>query len=182
MAKKKLTNKVKKNNLFTFELSFPEHGTIEYHLVKNKETLEIIFKLYVEIVTRKLGLPINLKYDVITKIYNSWYKLFPIIREDLRFNSAELIMDQNYGDLISLLLDILNLGLRPHLEKYQARFRMYYDAALKVKINIECTPQEIQEGYIFYEDLSSSMLEVNKFFICLRGNLANFINSMKKEN
>ena len=69
------------------------------------------------------------------------------------------------SDLISLLTDILNKGLRPHLTEYQARFKKWYNNEIDKNDNKEKSPQEIQANYEKYEDLIKSMKEVNKLLI-----------------
>ena len=41
----------------------------------NYQTKQVAYKLWVEVNTRKLGLPIDENNDVILEIYNSWYTL-----------------------------------------------------------------------------------------------------------
>ncbi|MFA5229788.1 MAG: hypothetical protein WC446_08595, partial [Candidatus Paceibacterota bacterium] len=54
----------------------------------------------------------------------------------------------------------LNDGLRPHLTKWQARFRTW-SAAKKDKL-IEMTPQEFQKEYPEYNYLIEDLLKVNE--------------------
>src|SRR3989337_144519 len=66
-----------------FEISEVELG-IGQQKVKLKpshDDLQIAYKLWVELRTRKLGLTFSEDYDVIAEIYDSWYEFFKITRE-----------------------------------------------------------------------------------------------------
>lgn len=94
--------------------------TVKYN---NKER-EIAYKLWAELNTRKIGLEFDEKNDVIIKIYDSWYQCFCITREVLKEIPANRI--EFSVQLIELITNILNKGLRPHLTKWQADFRRWY--------------------------------------------------------
>jgi len=139
---------------------------IEYKIVRNYQNIEIAHRVYVELITRKAALPIDEKYDVIVEVYNSWYTLFQTTREELKTLSGELLLSNDVSnDLIRLLTDILNKGLRPHLTEYQAKFRKWYDESLKKKENENLSPQQIQIQYEQYNDLINSMKFVNQLLI-----------------
>jgi hypothetical protein len=53
----------------------------------------------------------------------------------------------------------LNSGLRPHLTRWQARFRTWSDAN-KDKL-MQMTPQELQKEYPGYNDLIEDLMKVN---------------------
>lgn len=63
-------------------------------------------------------------------------------------------------ELVRLLVDALNKGLRPHLTKWQARFRHWYENALKK--STEKSPQEIQRDFPQYQELVDELTKVNK--------------------
>lgn len=137
---------------------------IEYKITRNYQNIEIAHRIYIELVTRKAALEIEKDKDIIVEIYNSWYALFQITREELKKLSGEMLIDNNTSEqLIELLTDILNKGLRPHLTEYQAKFRKWYNMELEKKIDL--SPQEIQSNYQYYNDLMNSMVLVNKILI-----------------
>jgi hypothetical protein len=139
---------------------------IEYKIVRNYQNIEIAHRVYVELITRKAALPIDEKHDVIIEVYNSWYTLFQTTREELKTLSGELLLNSDVSnDLIRLLTDILNKGLRPHLTEYQAKFRKWYDESLNKKENENLSPQQIQMQYEQYSDLIDSMKFVNQLLI-----------------
>ncbi|WP_208529061.1 hypothetical protein [Pseudomonas aeruginosa] len=42
---------------------------------------QIAYKVWVELSTRKIGLPIDLDNDVISEVYDSWFSFFSVTRE-----------------------------------------------------------------------------------------------------
>ena len=139
---------------------------IEYAITKNYQNIEIAHRIYVELITRKAALPIDEKHDVIVEVYDSWYTLFQTTREELKKLSGELLLNNDVSnDLIRLLTDILNKGLRPHLTEFQAKYRKWYDNALNEEENKHLSPQQIQIKYEYYADLIDSMKTVNQLLI-----------------
>ncbi len=127
----------------------------------NKEVSKIAHKTWVEIMTRKVGLTFEEDKDVIVEVYNSWYKLFEIIRELLK-NVEPNKKDENVETLENILIKTLNEGLRPHLTKWQAKFRRWYDIELKEEKNSKVSPQEIQKRYEEYDSLIVDLKNTNK--------------------
>lgn len=139
---------------------------IEYAIVRNYQNIEIAHKIYIELITRKAAIEFDKEEDVIAQIYNSWYSLFQITRDELKGIPGELLLEGNSTEsLIKLLSDILNEGLRPHLTTYQAKFRKWYDEEVTKPENNGLSPQEIQSKYPDYDLLVGSMIEVNKLLI-----------------
>ena len=133
----------------------------EYQITRNYQNIEIAHKIYIELITRKAAIEIEDGKDVIVEIYNSWYSLFKITRDELKSFNGKLLKDNNTSqELVLLLTDVLNKGLRPHLTEYQARFRKWYSEQLDK--NSEESPQKIQTNFEEYEELMSSMKNVNR--------------------
>ena len=63
------------------------------------------------------------------------------------------------------MVTVLNRGLRPHLTKWQARFRRWYEQAVDDPANKDKTPQEIQREYPHYQDLVANLKECNSEFV-----------------
>lgn len=140
-------------------------GEIEYSINRNFQNIEIAHRIYVELITRKAAIPIE-DNDVIVEVYNSWYTLFQTTREELKKLSGEMLLDNQVSkDLIKLLSDILNIGLRPHLTEHQAKFRKWYNNAINLDENKNKTPQQIQSEYADYKNLFESMKMVNQLLI-----------------
>ena len=140
-------------------------GNIECHLKCNDDVREIAYKLWVELTTRKIAIPLE-DDDVITELYDSWYEAFSSIRGLLKSVPGKCFDDA--ADLIDLTTKVLNEGLRPHLTKWQAKYRSWYEMESK---NSHETPQEIQKRYPEYTELISDMKKTNQ-------NMINFANKM----
>jgi len=139
---------------------------IEYNITCNYQNIEIAHRMYIELITRKAAIEIDKDKDVIVEVYNSWYSLFQITRDELKKISGEFLYQNKTSEsVINLLTDILNKGLRPHLTEYQAKFRKWYDAEIKMESNQSLSPQEIQKKYPDFEKLMESMLNVNAILI-----------------
>ncbi len=125
------------------------------------EDIQVAHKAWVELVTRKAALPFDKDHDVISEVYNSWYALFQEMRSLTKTIPAEKVRaSKDTQELVRLLVDALNKGLRPHLTQWQARFRHWYDDALKK--SVDKSPQEIQRDYPQYQELVDDLIKVNK--------------------
>ena len=130
--------------------------------------IEIAYKLWIEMSTRKIAIPFDEDNDVIIEVYNSWYNFFNVARELIKDLPADRI--QHSKELIILTERVLNSGLRPHLTKWQAKYRHWYNE--EIKNNTDESPQEIQKRYIDYSELIESIKETNT-------KLINYNNLMK---
>lgn len=149
----------KKVKIVNLNIEIGNIGNITLEL--NKEVSKIAHKTWVEIMTRKVGLTFEEDKDVIVEVYNSWYKLFEIIRELLK-NVEPNKKDENIETLEIILIKTLNEGLRPHLTKWQAKFRRWYDIELKEEKNSKVSPQEIQRRYEEYDSLIVDLKNTNE--------------------
>lgn len=132
------------------------------------EDIQIAHKAWVELVTRKAAVPLEQDKDLISEVYNSWYALFQEIRNLTKTIPAEKLREsRDTQELVRLLVDALNKGLRPHLTQWQARFRYWYDEALKK--NLGKSPQEIQREYPHYRELVDDLIKVNKQLVDYAG-------------
>lgn len=132
---------------------------------------EVAYKIWVELVTRKIGLQFDEENDVIIEVYNSWYAAFKRIRELL-----EEIPIRNIGyskGLSDIVIQVLNVGLRGHLTRWQAKFRKWYDLEKDKYPNL--TPQEIQRKYLEYEELVSDLKISNNVVLSFVAELEKFI-------
>lgn len=153
---------------------------VEYSINRNYQNIEIAHRIYIEIVTRKAALELDTENDVIVEVYNSWYALFQTTREELKKLSGDMLLNNSVSkDLIKLLTDILNKGLRPHLTEYQAKFRKWYSNEISKEENILFSPQYIQKKYEKYSDLIGSMKTVNELLMEYALNLDKIINGDK---
>lgn len=157
----KVQSKLLKNKKFEISQAQLGIGTNNITLITNQDDRKIAYKLWVELSTRKIGLPIDLNEDVIVELYDSWYSFFGIARELLKeFPISKLDNDTN-TDLIEITTELLNTVLRTHLTTWQAKFRKWYNEELINPDNIGKTPQEIQKDYEFYKELSEDIIKIN---------------------
>lgn len=121
----------------------------------------VAYKIWVELSTRKIGIPFDKENDVIVEIYDSWYEFFTITRELLKEIPSNRI--NGAMELIELSEKVLNEGLRPHLTKWQAKYRRWYNDALNN--DKEKTPQEIQKEFEKYDILIEDIVKTNNQMI-----------------
>jgi hypothetical protein len=156
------------------EVEISNSPKIKYKVARNFENLYIANRIYIELTTRKAAIPIDENNDSIEEIYDSWYKLFGIIREEIKSVPGKYLKDHDPTKaLIGLTRRILNEGLRPHLTEYQARFRSWIEDAKKLDENKNLSPQELQKKYPDYNNLVISMKAVNLI-------LTNYANELDK--
>jgi hypothetical protein len=166
------------NNRYSeFEINEAEIG-IGKNKVKikpNDQDLQIAYQLWVELSTRKIGLPIEKDHDVVVELYNSWYEFFRIARELVKTVPVKKVRaNSSTQELIDVSFKILNEALRPHLTMWQARFRSWYQ--IEQESNPNLSPQELQRAYPKYEELEKDMLRVNEILISYKKLLENLIN------
>jgi len=135
-----------------------------FEIQPNYHDIQVAHQIWAELVTRKAAIPIDPEHDVIEEVYNSWYVLFTKIRELISEIPADLIRhEKSTKQLVEIATGSLNNGLRPHLTKWQAKYRNWYkhqDENLRTQ-----TPQEVQKLYPHYEELVAEMLAVNELLI-----------------
>lgn len=149
----------KRYKIVDMNISIANIGNIS--IEKNKDISKIAHKAWVEIMTRKVGLLFEEDKDVIVEVYNSWYSLFGIIR-DLLKEIEPRKKDKELEKLENILVKTLNYGLRPHLTKWQAKYRRWYNQEIEKDTNNQLSPQEIQKKYKKYDELIADLKETNK--------------------
>lgn len=133
---------------------------------------QIAFSIWVELSTRKIGLPIDLDNDVVIEIYDSWYSFFSVTRELVKGISVNKLRNNSTQAIVQLSIEVLNEGLRPHLTRWQARFRGWYKREIarleREGISTNLDPQQIQKRYPLFEELRTDMERINKNLIAYR--------------
>jgi len=142
------------------EIRFAELGTVT--IQPNHDDIQLAHRAWVELATRKAGIPFDSDYDLIVEIYDSWYELFGHLRSLASECPATKIRTHpSTRELVTTLTQVLNRGLRPHLTKWHARFRRWYSAALN-SAGQEETPQDVQRRYPHYAELVDDLTEVQR--------------------
>jgi hypothetical protein len=163
----------------SFELDSAEFGIgdSKITLKPNMNDRAVAYKIWVELSTRKIGLPIDFENDVIEEIYDSWYTFFAITRELIKDIPIGKVRDPSTKKIVALSIDILNQGLRPHLTKWQARFRRWYQHRVSKDVEAVFHPQDIQREFPEFAELSKDMLIVNDRLMKYRVAMDRLVNS-----
>lgn len=162
---------IRHRNLFQkFEIDQAEVGigNNKLKLSINETDRQIAYKIWVELSTRKIGLPIDLEHDVISEVYDSWHTFFTVTRELVKDVPVNKFRRKETEEIVRLSIGVLNDGLRPHLTKWQARFRRWYGKATEHSDFVDQSPQEIQQKYPKYDELQADLLAVNQRLIAYR--------------
>ena len=158
-----LKNKTKSLNEITIdEIELGIGSNSKVKLKYDSRDRQIAYKLWVELSTRKIGLEFEKGYDVISEVYDSWYEFFKIARELLKEIPVEKIQDDKETSLVEISIQILNKCIRPHLTKWQAKYRKWYENELEKNKDKQISPQEIQKEYEYYDEMVDDILNVNK--------------------
>lgn len=89
-------------------------GKSKLRFKPNLTDRQVAYAIWVELSTRKIGLPIDLDHDVITEIYDSWYNYFSVTRDLIKSVPAAQVKRDSTQAIIKLSIEVLNEGLRPH--------------------------------------------------------------------
>ena len=144
-------------------------GTGKIKLKPNSTDRQVAYAIWVELSTRKIGLPIDFEHDVIIEIYDSWYAFFSITRDLIKSIPVNKLRHDSTQKIIQLSIEVLNAGIRPHLTEWQARFRRWYENEInKSNNNVVIDPQDIQRKFPKYAELAADMMQVNARLIKYR--------------
>jgi hypothetical protein len=143
-------------------------GDSKITLKPNADDRTVAYKIWVELSTRKIGLPIDPDHDVIADIYDSWYAFFAVTRELIKDIPVSKVRHTSTKKIIQLSINVLNDGLRPHLTQWQARFRRWFDYKLSTDPEARLDPQDVQKEFPQFEQLLTDMLNVNARLIRYR--------------
>ena len=147
-------------------------GNQKVMIKPNHIDLQIAYQIWIELSTRKIGLPIDPEHDVIYEIYKSWYDFFKLSRNHIKeIPIMKIRKNRSTRKIVHFSIDILNAGLRPHLTKWQAKYRRWYLIAVENEEDNHITPQQIQQKYPHYNDLILEMKDVNSKLIDYRKDL-----------
>lgn len=163
-----------------FEIDEAQFGIGDQRITIRPNDLDrqIAYKIWVELSTRKVGLPLDLENDVISEVYDSWYSFFSVTRELVKDVPVSRFRRKDTEQIIKLSIDVLNTGIRPHLTRWQARFRRWYERELEISDNASLCPQEIQEGFPDFEALKSDILMVNQNLIGYRRKMYELVSNL----
>lgn len=164
-----------------FEINEAEFGLGQQKikLKPNDDDRQIAYKIWVELSTRKIGLPIDLEQDVIVEVYESWHTFFSVTRELIKDVPVRKYQRDSTAKIVRLSIEVLNEGLRPHLTKWQARFRRWYEHAVQRDQLGNAAPQEIQREFPAFSDLTEDLKLVNARLIAYRSRMHDLMTSQR---
>ena len=139
-------------------------GKHRFSFKPNETDRQIAYSIWIELSTRKVGLPIDLRDDVISEIYDSWYAFFAVTRELLKSLPVHKMQRDSTRQIVRLSIEVLNQGLRPHLTQWQARFRAW----LAMQDASPQPPQDLQREFPHYDELEADLLAMNARLIIYR--------------
>lgn len=138
----------------------------------NSADRQVAYAIWVELSTRKIGLPIDFEHDVVAEIYDSWFNFFTVTRDLVKGIPVNQVKRHSTQSIIKLSIEVLNEGLRPHLTRWQARFRRWYERELKrydeAGSDEVLYPQQIQARFPEFDELKDDMQRVNEALIRYR--------------
>jgi hypothetical protein len=152
-------------------------GSVE--LQPNNEDVQIAHRIWTELVTRKAAQRIDIEHDVIVEIYDSWYALFGRVRQLISDIPGHMLRNEkSTQELVRIATQTLNNGLRPHLTRWQARFRHWYaNCPDHVKSR---SPQDCQRQFPEYDLLIDDLKKVNDQLIQYAQELEKIIHGAAK--
>lgn len=154
-------------------------GTHKFRFRPNLNDRQVAYAIWVELSTRKIGLPIDLDHDVIVEVYDSWYSFFSVTRDLVKSIPVTQVKRSSTQAIIKLSIEVLNEGLRPHLTQWQARFRNWYERELKrydkATSRTVLDPQQIQAKFPQYDELSADLQRVNQALIRYRAKMKELV-------
>ena len=150
-------------------------GDQKFTFKPNMTDKQVAYAIWVELSTRKIGLPIDFEHDVISEVYDSWFGFFTVTRDLVKGIPAQKVRRDSTQKIIRLSIEVLNEGLRPHLTRWQARFRHWYDRELRKYDQGTgeevLDPQLIQQRFPKYDELKEDMERVNQSLIKYRNQM-----------
>ena len=147
----------------------------------NAQDQQVGYMFWVELSTRKIGLPIDEDNDVIVEVYNSWYEFFKVSRELIKgIPATKLQENESTQQLVRLTIHILNSDLRQHLTMWQAKYRRWWELKSADPQNSSLSPQVIQKQYPEYQALMTDMKTVNANLIAYKDRLRKMVVGDKK--
>ena len=149
------------------QADFTFAGCATVTMCPTDDVVGLAHQAWVEITTRKAAIPFDEDFDVVTEVYDSWYELFQALRDLAKSVPTRpgLRKGSDEAQLVEVLTGSLNEGLRPHLTRWQAQFRRWYDEAQKRPENAELSPQAIQRTYPQYDEMIAGVRAVNEGLI-----------------
>lgn len=160
----------KKHRTSSFTISAVEVGmSPSLTLALDNSDRQIAYKVWVDINTRIIAVPIDLELDNIKVINDSFYNAFITTRDLIKEIPVHKLSKSK--ELVELLTNYLNKLLRPYLTKWGIAYKEWYEGAQKDENNKTLSFVQLQRLFPQYEELSKDLLEINKKVIVFSNQL-----------
>ena len=168
VKKCKKTNGEKRNDYVLDGIDFSLSPNCHFSL--DNSDRQILYKVWVDITTRTLGVKIDFEKDNIKAVNDSYHSCFVSTRELLKEIPIHKLEDNK--DIVNLLTYFLNNLLRPYLTKWGIAYAEWYESVkqksesnnrnsvLKSKSFIE-----LQKSFPSYKELKNDLEELNNKII-----------------
>lgn len=164
--------------LSSFRISLPFNlGSATFD--SSRQDRLLAWKMYVQLKTRKAALPFDEEHDVIAEVYDSFYEIFGFTRSLLAEMSIREI--EGKDGVADLILRILNDGIRPHVTRWQASYRRWWEHQLRLEDNAGKCPQAIQKLFPDYGALVDDIKGTNTELAKLAEHMLTIAKSRKKQ-
>ena len=151
----------KKHKISSFTISGIEVGmSPSLTLSLDNSDRQIAYRVWVDINTRTIAVPINLEVDNIKAINDSFYNSFLTTRELIKDIPVHKLSKSK--ELVELLTNYLNNLLRPYLTKWGTLYKEWYENAQKEQNGKLVSFIELQRSFPQYKELTKDLLEINK--------------------
>ena len=114
---------------------------------------QLAYTFFMEITNRKVALSIDWNNDTLSDVYISWKTFFDNSVSLLKNFPVEHAADAR--PVIKLIQEVLHEVLRPHLTRWQAAYRRWYETNSEGKRFRKLPPQEIQKHFPQFAALRS---------------------------
>ena len=150
-----------RDRVVAITVDIPLGGIGRLTVNSDREVARLAQQAWLEIMTRKAGVPIDEDNDVIVEVLDSWYELFRQLRQIAKEVPPPSIRTKHARELVRTLVDALNRGMRPVLTKWQARYRAWLAAEEAKPSSSGKPPQDLQRRYPEYDAMMTDIKRVN---------------------
>lgn len=128
----------------------------------SRKERELAYKIWFEMESNSMGQPYEEDIHAITDLHETWSQFFRFTRETIQNSPAGNMKHRlSEKNLASLCVTELNRNLKPYLDRWQARYKKWYETAQTQEENISLTPQELQKKFDNYDKMAADIQATN---------------------
>lgn len=144
--------------------------------LRDREAFRVAYQLWFEMSTRKVAQPIDPATDLVVEIYDSWYVFFKNARELAKaIPLHKNPVDPALRRLVQLSHAMLNHGLRPHLQRWQGKFRHWIAAGGDKSQTHGIAPQAAQQLFPEWPALRDDLFATSQRLMTYHAALAEMV-------